>query len=209
MQVPQMLRIPKERRSRTVTFASIPPKTVESDLADHQDLRYDPRRLKRDHGTAICGCDSRSETSVYLQWPVLLSRKRTTTHESHCRHAAWEVAVTDVNIRLSLCSLALKRRLHLSMVLSYPKWSELQIKPELKIRRVVSASSPAFQLLNRLSFHGLNADDCIYLSKRAAGELLRLFQERKATPYDRLEDGSTLLHVSRRTPTFLERPTET
>jgi len=191
-----MLRISKEQHSHSVTLSSISPSSVESDLVDHRNLRRDMRRLKKNRSAAACGCRSRSETSVYLQWPFFLSRKRTTTHESHCPYAAWEVAVTDVNIRLSLCSLTLKRKLHLSMMLSYLHWSEPQIKPDLKVRRVVSNSSPAFQLLNALRFYGLEADDRISSFESIGDELLRLFQGRRATPYDRLEDGSTLLHVS-------------
>jgi len=201
VQVQHLLSISKERNCGTVTLSSISPSSVESDLADHRNIRRDIRQLKKNRSTAVCGCSPRSEISVYLQWPFFFSRQRTVKHESHCPRAAWEVAVSDINFRLSFCSLTLKRKLQLSMALSSLNGSELQIKPNLKIRRVVSVSSPAFQLLNGYRFwglEGLEADDRIPFIERIGDELLRLFQERRATPYDRLEDGSTLLHVSYR-----------
>ncbi|KAF2868554.1 hypothetical protein BDV95DRAFT_670156 [Massariosphaeria phaeospora] len=176
-------------------LSSISPSSVAIDPANHQHLGRDIRRLRsrssrKNQQMTNCGCNPRSETSVYFQWPFFLSRKRTTVHESYCPRAAWEAALTDIEFRFSLCIRALKARL----ALSYHNGSELQIKPALMIRRVVSESSPAFRLLRWERFQWRELDKCKSLVDGFPGELLRLFQERRATPHDRLEDGSTLLH---------------
>ena len=149
----------------------------------------------------MCGCRPRPESSVYLQWPFFFSRKRTIPHELHCPHSAGKQAVTDNDVRFSLCSVALKRRLDLSMVLSSSSWGNLKIKHSLKFARFVDRDSPAHLLLDADRVWQLEEAERNHAFLETADLLLRLFQEQKATPHDRLEDGSTLLHVNSRTST--------
>jgi hypothetical protein len=140
-----------------------------------------------------CGCRPFSQTSIYLKWPFYLSRKRTTTHRSDCPNASWERVLTDINVRISLCSLALRNSFCFSIILSHLN-GEVAIKPTLAIRRVVPTTSPGFSLLLRLT------GDEIFVTpdliEYTTEQLLRLFQIGEVSPYDRLADGSTLLHVS-------------
>jgi hypothetical protein len=140
-----------------------------------------------------CACQRRSETTVYLHWPMTLSRTRTQVHESHCPHAAYQGAMNDVNMRFGLCSATFKRKINIAIVVSQglEKWS---IAPSLCTYRIVSENSPAFALLR--SFHNdIRASAGLDAWIEPARALFRLFQMRLASPYERLTDGRTLLHV--------------
>jgi hypothetical protein len=189
----------------TLTVSSLSPGSVQTDLTNHRNLRREIRRLpkcstRETRRTKPCNCQPRSEKSIYLQWPIVFSQNQTIAHGSHCPYAAWEQALTDINVRLSFCSRALKRKFHLSIALLLSHGGGVQIAPTLTVRRIVSSDSPGFQLMKkRLAFQTKPKG----FGQSIANELLRLFQERKATPYDRLEDGTTFLHVRRRILTSL------
>jgi hypothetical protein len=65
------------------------------------------------------------------------------------------------------------------------------VNPSLSACRIVPKNSPAFELIDRMFNYPYHVSpvDC------SAG-LIKLFQTRKASPHDRLMDGTTLLHVS-------------
>jgi hypothetical protein len=140
-----------------------------------------------------CACQRRSETTVYLHWPISLSRTRTQVHESHCPHAAYQGAMNDVNMRFWLCSAVFKRKINIALVVSQglEKWS---IAPSLCTYRIVSKHSAAFALLTSLpsDIHTSAGLDGWIEPARA---LFHLFQMRQASPYERLANGQTLLHI--------------
>jgi hypothetical protein len=126
-------------------------------------------------------------------WPISLSRTRTQVHEPQCLHAAYQAATNDVNMRFWLCSATFQRKINIAIVVSQglEKWS---IAPSLYTCRIVPENSPAFALLKLFAIDidaGAGLDAWIEPTRA----LFRLFQTRQASPYERLADGRTLLHV--------------
>jgi hypothetical protein len=156
--------------------------------------RFKSRSLNIRKAFVECACQRRSETTVYLTWPISLSRTRTHVHESHCPYAAYQAAISDVNMRLWLCSASLKRKINIAIVVSQGlgKWS---IVPSLCTYRIVPESSPAFALLQSFQ-QKLRTSTALDMWIEPAQDLFRLFQMRQASPYERLADGRTLLHVN-------------
>lgn len=101
--------------------------------------------------------------------------------------------MSDLDMRLILCSATFKRKINIAIIVSQGlgKWS---IAPSLCTYRVVSLESPAFTLIG-----SLNKNLRTFTSSDAwiepTQELFHLFQTRQASPYERLADGQTLLHV--------------
>lgn len=140
-----------------------------------------------------CTCRGHTDTTVYLQWPVQLTKFSDAVHDAECEYSAIEEAVTRLQIRFTMCSISLQRKAHIGLALSKGAGSA-SISPSLSCDRVVTKSSPAFRLLANFKKR-LEPDPGVEAWQKPAKELLRLFQLRKASPYDRLSNGLTLLHV--------------
>jgi hypothetical protein len=152
------------------------------------------RSLRNRHTFAECSCQRRSKTTVYLHWPISISRTITHIHEFHCPHAVYQAAISDLDMRLLLCSAAFKRKISIALLISQGlgKWS---IAPGLCTYRIVSWGSPAFALMDS-SHKKLRTFTSSDAWIEPAQELFRLFQTGQASPYERLANGQTLLHVT-------------
>jgi len=88
--------------------------------------------------------------------------------------------------------LGLKLRLFMELSIGSGTFS---IMPNLSFGRIVTLqSSPAFGLIHRLFHPAISSAErnpTFY-----SAEMKKIFETRQASPHDRLEDGSTLLHVS-------------
>jgi hypothetical protein len=73
----------------------------------------------------------------------------------------------------------------MSIAISRMASGAFSVNPALTCYRIVPLSSPAFKLM-------VTYQECPEL---IPGELIKLFQDGKASPYDRLGNGFTLLHV--------------
>jgi hypothetical protein len=114
-------------------------------------------------------------------------------HNSTCPYAI-EDDVAELNVRFTMCSLALKRKTQLALALSNGAGS-MSVKPALETYRVVDERSPAFRLLASFGRRiGPEPDPLAW--EKPARDLLKLFNTKRASPHDRLPDGQTLLHVS-------------
>ncbi|KAL5341361.1 hypothetical protein BJX70DRAFT_66428 [Aspergillus crustosus] len=69
------------------------------------------------------------------------------------------------------------------------------ISPVIQIQAVVAHNSPAFKLIADARYTHLYKTGLISRIDNVKTTLLRLFHEGRATPTDRLEDGSTILHA--------------
>lgn len=175
-----------------LSLSSLSPSSIGSNIRDHRAMFRSPRRMDNVfRRMTFRDCKQRSETTEYLHWPFYLSRTRTISHEPSCRCAAWERAATNFNLRASFCNLALRRKIQLSITISQLFTGAVTLEHALIFRRIVPWSSPSFQLV-RLYVDGNTLGSGAFFD-----ELMRIFQAREASPYDRIQDGSTLLHMSR------------
>ena len=174
------------------------PKDIVTQTSDLHTLSRDirrlkPRSLRRRNALAECTCYRYSGTTFSSQWPIAFSWTTTREHESQCPHSIYQAAVTDINIRFSLCSIALGRKVNVALAISrgFGSWT---ILPSLVSYRIVDSATPAFKLL--ANFHeriGTYPGPDAWTGP--AQELFRLFQTRQASPHDRY-GSKTLLHVS-------------
>ncbi|KAF2271873.1 uncharacterized protein EI97DRAFT_242083 [Westerdykella ornata] len=144
-----------------------------------------------------CTCHTRSQTTVYLSQALHLSHTLTTLHHPPCPLSTLPSTSTmsNLHLRFSLCSLALKRKIHFAIALSRGLGST-SLLPALRSYRVVDAkTSPAFRLMATFGRRiGDRPDERAW--EVVARKLWKVFEEGKASPYDRLANGWSLLHVS-------------
>lgn len=144
-----------------------------------------------------CQCRSEMQVQEVQSWPLwhswLVSSTRSVNkdHEDDCEYAALSQARTNLQVRLSGCSMLLGRKLKLSIDIQRGA-GMFNISPLLQTFHVVSPTSPAFALLRDMSFSRLSLDRRLQVFE----DLKVLFDTGEATVYDRLVDGTTLLHVS-------------
>lgn len=149
---------------------------------------------KKRYKDRVCTCRGQKSTMVYLEGPLHLSKTQARVHSPDCPYAMWEDGVTNLQLRFEICSISLRRKIHIGLSLSRGGRSS-GIFPTLKCDRIVLKSAPAFRLLANFQ-QRLGQDPNFDAWEKPAKELLRLFELRKATPHDRLPNGMTLLHVS-------------
>lgn len=194
-----MLTVSQEAKFDRLMPQGLSPKDVQEGVEDvsHLFRRIEPfqRKLaKKNRVRGSCMCHGQSDTTVYLRWPFVLSRTRTKVHSSHCPYSAIEDAITNLNLRFSLCSVMLKRETEVAIALSRGAGSS-SISPMLKSYCVVDKQSPAFRLVESISHNDIGFP-VFYSWEPKARQLYKLFETRAASPYDRLPNGQTLLHVS-------------
>jgi hypothetical protein len=188
----------QEARIDNLVPQAISPKSIEHDLSDIQQLSRRIKRVKitptrRHRGRVSCSCHGQSETVTLLQWPFLLSKTRTKVHSTDCPYSAVEDAVTDLNMRVSICIIALKRKAQVTIALSKGAGAS-SLTPTLRTYGVVKENSPAFRLLGSFR-RRVTTDPGPEAWQKAAQDLYKLFQRRLASPHDRLPNGQTMLHV--------------
>jgi hypothetical protein len=162
-------------------IASFAPGAMQANIRQHGILSRQIGRVNR----TSCTCRSRPGRVSYLRWPIDISWDTRSGHNPGCPYTTFSPTVTDINMRFSLCGFGLRRKIEISIAISHMAHGSFSINPALTCYRTVPKSSPAFELMR-------NYNRC---PERIPGELFKLFQDGKASPYDRLEDGTTLLHV--------------
>lgn len=71
----------------------------------------------------------------------------------------------------------------------------LSITPTLNFHAIVPDDSPAFKLVRSLQWPDATPEEAARHFNEVLQELQRLFDQGRATPFDRTADGKTLLHV--------------
>jgi hypothetical protein len=154
---------------------------MQANIEQHRDLSRQIRRVNR----TLCTCRSRPRRVSYLRWPIDFSWDTRSPHNPGCPYTTFHPTVTDMNLRFSLCGFGLQRKIEVSIAISRMAHGSFSVNPALTCYRIVPESSPAFELMRTYRSR----------TELIPGKLFKLFQDSKASPYDRLEDGTTLLHV--------------
>jgi hypothetical protein len=162
-------------------IASFAPGPMQANIRQHGILS---RQIGRVNHTS-CTCRSLTRRASYIRWPIDLSWNKRNDHNPECPYTILNPTVTDINLRFSLCGFSLRRKFEISIAISRMAPGAFSVNPSLTCYRTVPKSSPAFELMRTYN-------RCPEL---IPGKLFKLFQDGKASPYDRLEDGATLLHV--------------
>jgi hypothetical protein len=162
-------------------ITSFAPGPMQANIEQHRSLSRQIRRVNR----TLCSCRSRPKRVSYLRWPIDFSWDTRSVHNPGCPYTTFHPTVTDINLRFSLCGFGLQRKIEVSIAISRMAHGSFSVNPALTCYRIVPESSPAFELLR--TYKGR--------TELIPGKLLKLFQDGKASPYDRLENGFTLLHV--------------
>ncbi|KAF2787502.1 hypothetical protein K505DRAFT_342889 [Melanomma pulvis-pyrius CBS 109.77] len=148
--------------------------------------------LGKRNAVAPCVCRPHSQRTVYLEWLMPLVGIHTCVHEVYCPRAVHQNEVTDFNLQFSFCSPALQRRIQIG----FDVWQGLglfRIKPSLTTYRIVHRNSPAFRMI-----HNFSCETWVCPQQNSwvetAQKLWSLFRTRQASPFERLDNGQTLLH---------------
>jgi hypothetical protein len=165
--------------------------TLETDVTNLGSLQRKTRRLRRRSALVTCTCRPQTSTLGYLSGLLALTCTRTSIHDTQCPRSLFQDAVTDLQLRVTLCSLVLRTKMSLTFALSYG--AGLSLKHNLQCHRVVDLSSPAFTFVETLVNSSNKMSDESF--RKEADKLLAIFQLRQASPHERLPDGRTLLHV--------------
>jgi hypothetical protein len=162
-------------------IASFAPGPMLANIRQHRILS---RQIGRVNHT-LCSCRPRPKKASYPRWPVDFSWDTMSGHNPGCPYTVFHPTVTNMNLRLSLCGFGLRRKIEISISVSHMASGAFSVNPALTCYRIVPWSSPAFELLR--TYRGR--------TELIPGKLLKLFQDGKASPYDRRVNGNTLLHV--------------
>ncbi|CAI9637082.1 unnamed protein product [Alternaria burnsii] len=168
---------------------------LEEDITDFRNIerRIRPNRLqlrKKPGYVNSCTCRQRHQKKQFVRPPFVVSRNEVHFHDPSC--PLWIPGIHDLKLSFGmiLCYLILGLKLRVFMTLSIANGT-FSINTNLSACRIVTENSPAFVLIYQM----LDDDDRYAISPMdGSHELVKLFQTRKASPHDRLRNGTTLLH---------------
>ncbi|KAF2873941.1 hypothetical protein BDV95DRAFT_604162 [Massariosphaeria phaeospora] len=190
-----------EAKVDLLNLQSVSPTSLGSDISEYHSIsrkfgRLNTRPTKPKRANMSCSCQPQSQLTTYLNWPISLVRNQTVHHDATCEFSVHQAAITDMNLRLTICSMALRRKANVAFAISVGAgcW---RVQPSLEVYQVVPRSSPAFQLLDKFLVRARITGrlDSSNVWRETADELYKLFETRQASPNDRLVDnGRTMLH---------------
>jgi hypothetical protein len=202
--LPQILMMKKEAKLDHLNPHSISTDYLRSDYTECQVVsrritkyKMSPRRL-----ISPCSCPVRTNDNLYLHGLIHLQTTQKIIHNEHCPHAVHEHTLLDISLRFSVCILALRRKFQVAFKISQLAGSST-IEHTVGHYRVVPYSSPAFRLFeagHRDEWKRIHNTDQRTLAidgylQSAGTNLSLMFQKGEASPYDRVPDGRSLLHV--------------
>ena len=115
---------------------------------------------------------------------------------SQPRHG-YHTSSWGVSLRLGYCGRLIAGALQASFFCTIGAGG-MSISPSLSFRGLVASDSPAFSLIDNLrQSDELSADGSVSHVEEQLQGLRRIFDERRASPYDIDIHGNTLIHVSR------------
>jgi hypothetical protein len=194
----------QEQRISDISPIRVSAKAIEDDIDKICSLRQRVKRggskdfAKRSQYFSFCHCRPQTEESTIFSKTSdrhghsSIIRTRVREHSSGCWLGAYGNTRTKLLLRLSMCSLLLRRKFDFAIEIRRGTGT-LWISPALQTYRIVDICSPGFSLISEFwredKWRQSSAVD--YLWK----QLLNLFQHGEASPFDRLTNGVTLLHV--------------
>ncbi|KAH7123570.1 hypothetical protein B0J11DRAFT_529337 [Dendryphion nanum] len=156
-------------------------------------IQEHPRNIPK-----LCQCRSTTQSqAVYRRYggwipPFSITRATTTDHQDDCPYAKFAEVRTNLQFRLSFCSMLLGKKFRLAVDVQQGS-GMFSISPILQTSRVVPDNSPAFALIDE--FHRSVFSDDVRVS-HCIRALQELFDTGRATPYDRRNNGDNLLHFA-------------
>jgi hypothetical protein len=194
----------QEQRISDISPIRVSAKAIEEDIGQICSLRQRMKRggskdfAKRSQYSPFCHCRPQTEEATIFSKTShghghsSIKRTRVREHSSECWLGAYGNTRTILLLRLSMCSLLLRRKFDFAIEVRRGTGT-LWISPALQTYRIVDVCSPGFNLIvefmrERKWMQSSAAD---YFWK----QLLNLFQHGEASPFDRLPNGITLLHV--------------
>lgn len=142
-------------------------------------------RWTRSHGIAQHGRFGKS------LWAISLTSKSNNHLDDNCLHSAWQESSWVVHFRLAYCGRLLAGALQASFACTTGAGGA-SFTPSLNLRNVVAQDSPAFVIVSKTEF-----EDPDRRFESQIHDLRKLFEERRASPYDIDANGNTLVHVSK------------
>lgn len=149
-------------------------------------------RLRKD--MSICHCKTHTTSVTLFRWPAALSHSVSKIHLDDCVYSTTEDAITEIDLRMSLCSAVLRRKFTMAVGFSFSLAGGFGIRVGLSPIAIVDSDSQAFAVVrdfwrdyDQLAIPGS--------WKGSAAKLHALFEAREASPHDRLSSGKTLIHV--------------
>jgi hypothetical protein len=136
----------QETKLHEVSLAKV--STLEIDMMSMRLLQRKDRRLKRRSAQVTCICRPQTTGLGYRSGWFALTCNRTSIHDPQCPQSSYQDAVTNLQLRATLCSLILRTKISLSFALSYG--AGLSVTQNLQCQRVVPWSSPAFAFMESL-----------------------------------------------------------
>jgi hypothetical protein len=186
-----------------MTLTGVTPRTVGEDIQQFRGLQRHVRSKRLatlSPNISLCHCRPRTQTTKICNrsgypnryYSIIWNHNQTREHDSSCWLGAYENCRTTLQLRLSVCSLLLKRKFQLSVELCRG-FGALSISPALRTYRIVPYESSGFELIENFWTERKLYQD--YTANNFWKLLSELFQNGEASPYDQLPGGDTLLHV--------------
>ncbi|KAL5337388.1 hypothetical protein BJX70DRAFT_399691 [Aspergillus crustosus] len=186
---------PPPSDSRSIACRNMPDPSMLRDLCDQQQLidiwlRRKQRlpRSQLEHISQYCSCRVKPR---FLQ---KTSFSAFSLHEKSCPLHADGQQVFGVAGSYTFCTRLLGLSVQAVMMLTRGAGG-LAISPMIRVQAVVSPHSPAFSFLRHAAWSDCrSAPELNSLVERVQTTLLRMFDDGRAAPTDRLQDGMTIFH---------------
>ncbi|KAJ0423184.1 hypothetical protein BJY00DRAFT_310312 [Aspergillus carlsbadensis] len=196
-----------QTQSTKPTTLTMPEPSLLRDLCDQQQLMNIWLRRKRrmpasqiEQILKYCTCRRKprflaSTGGYHKLWSFSgLSFSTYSLHEESCLLYVDGQQAVGLAGSYTFCNRFLGLSLQVMMTLTRGAGS-FAFSPVIRLQAVVASDSPAFDLIKDLGWRYHSVAGTGGLGEWVKMALLRMFQEGRAAPTDRLEDGSTILHA--------------
>jgi len=163
--------------------------TLDGDVMSLRSVQRKTRKLQRRSDAIPCTCRPHTSALGYISKILTLTYTQSFVHDSQCLRYSLPDKTTDLQFKATLCSLVLKKRISLS----FARFNSAGFTQSLQCHRIVDWDSPAFLFVVSLVESSMILPQELFRGE--VGNLSRIFELRQASPYDRLKNGSTLLHA--------------
>ena len=171
-----------------------------SDPDSFQTVAYTQQGLRSSHNGRTCECWKQTKRRTWRYWAVTHTSTTTTNHLQDCPYYFAPTKTETIQIQVPWIKRLVSYSLSLSMSISGGSGG-LAIAPLLTFRPIVPYDSGAFRLLTYVAHVGASPTSALSW-KSTLFEILKLYRAGKASPFDRDENGKTILMVSRSIPSL-------
>lgn len=177
-------------------------------MLERTESEVDPRYRYYEREESNCKCQRRTRSHGMARhgkfgknsWEISLTSESKNHLNDNCFHSAWQASSWIVRFRLVYCGRLLSGALQASLACTGGAGGA-SFTPSIDFRNVASRNSPAFAIVSKIELWHLDRG-----IEEQILDLRKLFQERRASPYNTEMYGNTLLHLSK-LATLLENET--